>query len=449
MNTKLNDKVIFRAINKIVFSYNVVEGSTLLFNDSGSYIISRLIEGSNYEEIGRDYSRHFGTTHIRTAEIMKNFFKDLDNNKILEVEISKSISEGLQKREIVTNQSFLKYTIEKRIPLQGHFELTYNCNFRCLHCYNTKGMNGCELSIDEIDRILKELQKAGTLFLTFSGGELFTRNDWYDILSKAKELDFVINILTNGSLIEDEIIGNLKLLGLNSIQISLNAFQNKAFYNITGSDSFEKVKDNILLLKANEIDVSIGITAMVINYDAIDDILSFGESNNIPVILGYFLVPKNDGDDSPIAYRLHSNKLRRVIEKTNIIESLDSLKATRTMLGENVCTAGLNQFMITPYGEVYPCVQIPQSCGSLRFSSFQNIWDNSEVLAHIRKVKINDLETCKNCNLYDCCDRCGGLALLENKSYYDISPYNCEIAKIMKGWNEHESGEKCRLQGSG
>ena len=66
-------------------------------------------------------------------------------------------------------------TVRMRSPLSVHFDLTYRCNERCVHCYLNHQDHG-ELTTQECTEILEQLAKAGTLFLTFSGGEIFLRN---------------------------------------------------------------------------------------------------------------------------------------------------------------------------------------------------------------------------------------------------------------------------------
>ena len=59
-------------------------------------------------------------------------------------------------------------TVKKRLPFAVHFDLTYRCNERCVHCYLDHEDYG-EFTTAEILRVLEELAAAGTLQLTFSG----------------------------------------------------------------------------------------------------------------------------------------------------------------------------------------------------------------------------------------------------------------------------------------
>ena len=97
-------------------------------------------------------------------------------------------------------------TVRKHRPVSVHFDLTYRCNERCVHCYLDHDDHG-ELTTAECLNILEELAQAGTLFLTFSGGEIFLRPDLYQILAAARRLHFDISLKSNALLVTPERAG--------------------------------------------------------------------------------------------------------------------------------------------------------------------------------------------------------------------------------------------------
>ena len=94
-------------------------------------------------------------------------------------------------------------TVHKRRPLSVHFDLTYRCNERCVHCYLDHDDHG-ELTTAECIDVMEDLTREGTLFLTFSGGEIFLRPDLYEILAAARRLHFDISLKTNALLATKE-----------------------------------------------------------------------------------------------------------------------------------------------------------------------------------------------------------------------------------------------------
>ena len=77
-------------------------------------------------------------------------------------------------------------------------------------------------SAEEFPKILKDLKSNGSLALTLTGGELFTRSDYKVILDFLCENKFSIKINTNGTYINEDVIQTI--LGypqLSHIHVSL------------------------------------------------------------------------------------------------------------------------------------------------------------------------------------------------------------------------------------
>ena len=58
-----------------------------------------------------------------------------------------------------------------------------------------------ELSLPEILTLVAELREAGCLFLTLTGGEILSYPHLFAVLDRARELNFAVQLLTNGTLL--------------------------------------------------------------------------------------------------------------------------------------------------------------------------------------------------------------------------------------------------------
>ena len=112
---------------------------------------------------------------------------------------------------------------EKNIPLSVLIELTYRCNLSCYYCYQQSLPKEKELSCPQWSGILSQLAGAGTLYVTFSGGEWLARNDALEIIAAARSRDFAVSIITNGTLLTAAIVSQLADLGVMDIGISFHA----------------------------------------------------------------------------------------------------------------------------------------------------------------------------------------------------------------------------------
>ncbi|PYX91398.1 MAG: hypothetical protein DMG71_20315 [Acidobacteria bacterium] len=90
--------------------------------------------------------------------------------------------------------------MELGIPVDVHLDVTYRCNERCVHCYLDHDDHG-EMSKAEIKELLQELADIGVFSVTFSGGEVFMRRDFVDLVEHARRLLFAVRIKTNGVMI--------------------------------------------------------------------------------------------------------------------------------------------------------------------------------------------------------------------------------------------------------
>ena len=84
-------------------------------------------------------------------------------------------------------------------PTRIYFELTRECNLRCLHCFNSSAKPiPSEMNTEEMMLSLEGLRKNNVFDIRFTGGELTVRPDWFEILKRAKDLGFTVSANTNG-----------------------------------------------------------------------------------------------------------------------------------------------------------------------------------------------------------------------------------------------------------
>ena len=60
-------------------------------------------------------------------------------------------------------QEMNERALELGVPLGVHFDITYRCNERCVHCYLDHDDHG-EMTTAEIKNVLDQLAEAGTFF---------------------------------------------------------------------------------------------------------------------------------------------------------------------------------------------------------------------------------------------------------------------------------------------
>lgn len=134
---------------------------------------------------------------------------------------------GTEKAPMKTLDRAFARAKEALIPLSVHFDLTYRCHQRCIHCYLPGAWRqgqgpGPELTTAQVKKILDQLAAAGTFFITFSGGEIFLRPDCFSILEYARSLNFSMSVFTSGTFgLDPGRIKYLARMGIEGIYFSL------------------------------------------------------------------------------------------------------------------------------------------------------------------------------------------------------------------------------------
>lgn len=154
--------------------------------------------------------------------------------------------------------------------------VTDRCNLRCFYCMPEKGINYVPrqalMTYEEMYRIIEIMVSLGINKVRITGGEPFLRKGMMSFLKKIRQIDGLqkLNITTNGTLTAD-LIPQLKAMGIDSVNLSLDSLDEKRFFDITRRDTFKEVMKTLDQLITHEI--STKINAVVMNGRNIDDIL--------------------------------------------------------------------------------------------------------------------------------------------------------------------------------
>src|SRR5579859_2454311 len=142
----------------------------------------------------------------------------------------------------------------KRAPMDVSIEITRRCPLTCLHCYNNLpmgdlGAKNHELTTAEHKQLLDELHAAGTLWILYTGGEIFARKDFLEIYTYAKQKGFLITLFTNGTLIDEKVADYLAQYRPLGIEITLYGATKETYERLTGiTGSYERCMRGIRLL---------------------------------------------------------------------------------------------------------------------------------------------------------------------------------------------------------
>jgi len=323
------------------------------------------------------------------------------------------------------------------IPISVQLDLTYRCNERCVHCYLDHDDHG-EMTTAEIKSLLDDMAAAGVFFLTISGGEILMRPDFFEILEHAHARTFCIKLKTNGIMIRDAEAARIRALGVESVQISVYSHRPEVHDAITKvHGSLQRSIEAIRLLRKHGIHVDMANVLMIHNVHDYPGVRALAAELGAQFIIDPTITPMMDGDRSILSLNVEEAALREVFHDEGIAGNVAELCAPPQAPGEDdmdslPCSAGHTACYVSPYGDVYPCVQFPLPSGNVRGAKFLDIWRHSPQLNEVRSIHLRDMPSCSQCVHGGTCTRCPGLAYLEG-NMRGPSSQDCEKSYARTG----------------
>ncbi len=307
---------------------------------------------------------------------------------------------------------------ELGVPLAVHLDITYRCNERCVHCYLEHDDHG-EMTTAEIKGVLDQLAEAGVFFLTFSGGEVFLRRDFFELVEHARRLLFNVKIKTNAVMIGKQEAQRLRELAVDGVQISIYSHRAEVHDAITKlPHSFERSMKAIRLLRDHGINVTIANVLMTVNLGDQYHLQKLAAEMGVQYTVDPTVTPMIDGSTSVLSLRIPGEQLQEVFRNPALVPNMEEFCAppkpvTDDDLEGYSCSAGHSFCYISPYGDVFPCVQFPLPSGNVRRQKFLDIWNGSPQLQEVRSIQAKHLTVCSSCSHVGSCSRCPGLAYME------------------------------------
>lgn len=126
-----------------------------------------------------------------------------------------------------------------------------NCNLACKHCVHESGVNYKPIDLDSMKKIVTNLKISGIKNIVFSALEPFHNKNFIDLLHFCELMHMDISFVSNGTLLNDEIIQQFPKKNVKSIAISLEGFTEEINDDIRGSGTFQQSIRSII--KINEL----------------------------------------------------------------------------------------------------------------------------------------------------------------------------------------------------
>lgn len=436
MKYRLSNAVFYRKYNDHVLLFHTGNKRVLILNTIGKDILDCFQEWITPEECLSLLRQSYDISKDQ-EKMVADFIEEMLSKEIL---VEENI---LSERKDSAELWFQNELLPENQLYSVQFELTFRCNEKCRHCYCVTD-DRKELSTEEIKRILDELYEMNVFEVTFTGGDLFVRQDAFEILRYARSKAFLVTIFTNGIALSDSDILSLKELNLKSIHFSIYSHipeKHDAFTQVKGS--FDKTI--AVIKKCVLIGIPVNVKTCILDYnmDEIGDILQLAKSLGTTAQVSLAVNAKNDGDLSPIEFRLKRIedyvKVMKTVNENLEIHCSNNYKQLRPDRGA-ICGAGRRSLNIDPYGNVFACNALLINCGNVREKPIRDIWEHSDALKQIRGFTVDRIKGCEGCPDLIYCNFCPGSAFTETGDPLQRYDEACTIKEAKKLVNLEEGG---------
>ena len=350
---------------------------------------------------------------------------------------------------------------QQRIPLNGAFELTPLCNFKCRMCYVRQdpeqvsacgGLRGIDFWLD----IAEQARDAGFLFPLITGGEPFTYPGFRTLYEQMHRMGLQLCINSNGSLIDEAAVDWLVQSAPGRINITLYGGTPEAYGRLCGNPgAFGRVLHAADLMTEAGILFRFNCSLTPDNAEDFDRILEIGQRYGKPVRFATYMFPSLRGKGE-----IGTNAARFAPEQSAYYEVLMNYRQTEPAVfrrlarqctgftelteeqlraaeagepGKARCVAGRRSFWLDWQGNLSGCGVYMRPSYSLDEYSFADAW--KKIVEYTDALRWGP--ACHNCPNARLCFTCPAAVYNETGSFSGRPLYLCEKAKYAAKWYQH------------
>jgi radical SAM protein with 4Fe4S-binding SPASM domain len=308
-------------------------------------------------------------------------------------------------------------------PFVVGWELTLDCNLRCRHCASSAGTHrGGELTLDESLAICDQFPALLVQEVIFTGGEPLLSPNWFAIASRLKVLGIQAGIVTNGTVVSDDVVGQLVDCGITAAGVSIDGPEAVHDSMRGHAGCFRKASQAVQRLVKGNVATTVITSVTSLNIDLLDEVYELVKSLGawkwqlqpiFPLGRAYTNSELHLGENEFIRLGKY---IYDSIEKKNtnrpVIVPADSCgfcsDLDREEFGWHGCPAGRYECGIMSDGRVKGCLSWPDSTveGDLREADLWTIWFEPGAFSRLRGYTADDVSgSCKGCEQ---AQECGG-----------------------------------------
>lgn len=355
-------------------------------------------------------------------------------------------------------------------PITCVWEVTMGCNMRCGHCGSSCAESlPDELTTSEALNLCDQIAEMGLKWITLSGGEPLTRKDITMLIQRLSQKGVLVNIITNGWLLDKAMAEKIKESGISTVAISIDGTR-EIHDKIRREDAFNHAERSFQIMK--ELGIKTGAVTTITNQnihilgELKEELIRMGvktwqvqlglpmgnlkekpdwllDPQKVPDIIDFCYKTAKEGRikiypaDCIGYYTKKEMEIKKISYETNMVSIWDG------------CNAGIRGFGILHNGDILGCTSIRDRSyieGNIKERSLRDIWEDENSFSWRRGIKKEQLEgDCKTC-IYGskCLGGCPNTRLTMNGSIYSENKYcayNLKLKAMKKKYEDETEAE--------
>ncbi len=298
--------------------------------------------------------------------------------------------------------------LSRRLALTSHnmpillIFITDRCNLKCKMCgvwqhADSESVHD-ELTTEEWKDVIRSAVKLKTILLSITGGEALLRPDVFEIIRFAKENGIAVHLCSNGTVLNEKNVAQLRTSGVNTVSISVESTVPEIHERLRGQGTFDRTIRGIRLLLDQAPEVHVGINFLItrVNYRNMADMIPFAEKLGLHQIkfapihtnlqhkskqeteFSELIFTESDLDDLEIEVRKLADAAGKTpLQTTSKVFLNGIVNLYRNPRRSFRCYAGYAACAINPRGMVTPCCDM-EGPVNVRQKPLDEIWRSRE-----------------------------------------------------------------------
>jgi MoaA/NifB/PqqE/SkfB family radical SAM enzyme len=330
-----------------------------------------------------------------------------------------------------------------RQPLSCLFEITPRCNLRCHFCYVALDpYQGPYLGTDDSCRVVDVIENAGVLWLTLTGGEIFSRRDFSAIYEHALSRGLLVTLYTNATMVSDAVARLLADRPPFSVEVSIYGADAEHYEGTTQiRGSFARFERGIERLRQAGVPLLMKCPISSLSADHVDALVEWCRARELPFKADPVIDARHDGGLEPTLYRIAPRRVLQLrddlyrlkhgqVRPAGPLPECNARGAPDGVEELYTCGAGRIAFFVDALGNASHCVidRAPS------FPILETPWD--ELWARMGEWVTQPLPAdaaCSGCTLRGGCSNCPARARLATGNPFLKDQYQCDITHAMHG----------------